>query len=348
MLPLLTAAPLAIAQAVPNAAHKADPRIATLLSDLGKTQSPMQAAISPDGTTVAWSARSKDGVVIHLSSVNNPDPAKDKVIGTGLAGGDAKCGNALPTWSPDGESLAFVSTCTGKAAGQAQIFAWSKATGQTKQITHVTGSIEAPAWSPDGKAIAFLFVENATRTAGALDAMKPPSGVIGEDGVEIQRIAAVDVTNEAFTQMTPADLHVYEFDWAPDSQALAFVAAKPPGENTWWIAQLYIGGVFRDGQGHLINGATFKDQLGMVPKSILNTTTVTGPLHGLQIAVPRYSPDGKQIAFIGGLMSDQGSTGGDVYRHPLSPVASPGIVTPNRAASPAYIHWVDDFEDRHL
>ena len=40
---------------------------------------------------------------------------------------------------------------------------------------------------------------------------------------------------------------------------------------------------------------------------------VPGPLHGLQIAVPRWSPDGKTIAFIGGLMSDQGSTGGDVW-----------------------------------
>ena len=45
---------------------------------------------------------------------------------------------------------------------------------------------------------------------------------------------------------------------------------------------------------------------------------VTGPLHGLQIAVPRWSPDGKQIAFIGGLMSDQGSTGGDIYLIPAT------------------------------
>ena len=37
--------------------------------------------------------------------------------------------------------------------------------------------------------IAFLYVEGATRPAGALAAMKPPSGVIGEDGVEIQRVA---------------------------------------------------------------------------------------------------------------------------------------------------------------
>ena len=51
----------------------------------------------------------------------------------------------------------------------------------------------------------------------------------------------------------------------------------------------------------------------MQPKAILAPAEVAGPLHGLQIAVPRWSPDGKQIAFIGGLMSDQGVTGGDVW-----------------------------------
>ena len=33
----------------------------------------------------------------------------------------------------------------------------------------------------------------------------------------------------------------------------------------------------------------------------------------LQIAIPRWSPDGKSIAFIGGLMSDEVSTGGDLF-----------------------------------
>jgi Tol biopolymer transport system component len=49
------------------------------------------------------------------------------------------------------------------------------------------------------------------------------------------------------------------------------------------------------------------------PKAILAPERFPAALHGLQIAVPRWSPDGKAIAFIGGLMSDQGSTGGDVW-----------------------------------
>jgi dipeptidyl aminopeptidase/acylaminoacyl peptidase len=75
------------------------------------------------------------------------------------------------------------------------------------------------------------------------------------------------------------------------------------------------------------------------PQSILDPTQVSGPLRNLQIAVPRWSPDGKQIAFIGGLMSDQGSTGGDVYLIPATG-GEPRDITPGRPTSVAFIHWI--------
>ncbi len=62
-------------------------------------------------------------------------------------------------------------------------------------------------------------------------------------------------------------------------------------------------------------------------------------MHGLQIAVPRFSPDGKQIAFIGGLMSDQGSTGGDVWVVPASGSQTPTDITPNIDGTPTWIAW---------
>ncbi len=153
--------------------------------------------------------------------------------------------------------------------------------------------------------------------------MKAPSGVIGEDGIEVQRVAIVPVDASAPAapeQVTPANLHVYEFDWAPNSKGLAYIAANPPGENNWWVAKLYT------------------QTLGAEAKAILAPAEVAGPLHALQIAVPRWSPDGKQIAFIGGLMSDQGSTGGDVWS-----VSSQGgtltNLTPARQSSPSWIEW---------
>jgi dipeptidyl aminopeptidase/acylaminoacyl peptidase len=299
-----------------------DARIGQLIEALGKTRTPSSAAISPDGTTVAWAVRTREGSQIHLTDVANPDPAKEKIVGTGS--GATSCESSEPKWSPDGMWLAFVSDCTANAdkSGQEQVFMWSKKTGESKKLTQLVGDIDSLAWSPDGKAIGFLFVENATRSAGALAAMKPWEGVIGEDGVEIQRVGVVDVASGSFSQVTPATLHAYEFGWSPDSKRLVFVAANPPGENNWWVAQLYT-----------------EDIAGGQPKSILDTTKVSGSLHGLQIAVPRWSPDGSRIAFIGGIMSDQGSTGGDIYVIPATG-GEPKNVTPDRAGSVAFIGWI--------
>jgi dipeptidyl aminopeptidase/acylaminoacyl peptidase len=297
-------------------------RVGALLDTLGASKTPTSAAISPDGLSVAWTVRTKQGSQIHLTDIANPDPAKDKIVTIGSS--EASCDNSEPKWSPNGQSLAFISDCAAKTenVGQAQIVVWSKNTGEANELTHLVGGIDSLAWSPDGKTIGFLFIENATRNAGALAAMKPWSGVIGEDGIEIQRVGIVDVTSKAFSLATPGNLHVYEFDWSPDSKHLAFVAANPPGENNWWVAQLYTEEIAHP-----------------QPKSILNTGKVSGPLHGLQVAVPRWSPDGSQVAFIGGLMSDQGVTGGDIYLIP-SAGGEPRNLTPGRAASVVFIGWI--------
>jgi dipeptidyl aminopeptidase/acylaminoacyl peptidase len=284
---------------------------------------PGSVAISPDGTTVAWTMRGAGGSSLHVTSIT--DSSKDTTITPSAA--PAGCAKDAPVWSPDGNWLAFTSNCIGdKPAEQSQIFFWSKTDGSVKQLTHVKGLFKQAAWSPDGKSIAFLFVENATRSAGALDAMKPWSGVIGEDGVEIQRIYSVSVADGNGAWLTPEKLHVYEFDWSPNSHDITFIAANPPGENTWWIAQLYVS------------------PLGGQPKVIFDPNTTKSELHGLQIAVPRYSPDGKKIALIGGLMSDQGSTGGDVWVVNADGTGSAMDVTPKIDGTPCFEAWLSDKE----
>ncbi len=309
-----------------------DARIGALIETLGKTVTPTSADISPDGSTVAWAVHTKEGSQIHLSDVSNPSPTTDKTVSPATAA--PGCSSTDPTWSPDGQWLAFVSDCNAgpDKPGQDQVFLWSKKTGQSTQLTHLVGNIDSLAWSPDGKSLGFLFVENATRSAGALAAMKPWSGVIGEDGVEIQRVGVVNIASQQFKQVTPYNKHIYEFDWSPDSKRLAYVAANPPGENNWWIAELYTQDL-SEGSGS-VHG-TEKSSVHM----LLDTNAISGPLHGLQIAVPRWSPDGTRIAFIGGLMSDQGATGGDLY---LIPAAGgpPTDLTPGRPASIAFIGWV--------
>jgi dipeptidyl aminopeptidase/acylaminoacyl peptidase len=294
-----------------------DPRLSQTRTGSARLKAPGSVAISPDGTLIAYTVRglaTPDARSIRLMDYPVGSD-RERLVSAG-----PNCSNSDPVWSPDSKTLAFTADCS---AGQEQIYLYSRGTGEVRQLTHVTGLFDQAAFSPDGKSIAFLFVENATRSAGALAPMKPWSGVIGEDGIEIQRVYEVNIATGHGDFLTPATLHVYEFDWSPKSSSIAFIAANPPGENTWWIAKLY------------------SEVSGAEPKVVFDPNTTKTAMHGLQIAVPRFSPDGSKIAFIGGLMSDQGSTGGDIWVVPAAG-GDPTDVTPNIDGTPTYEAWLDN------
>jgi dipeptidyl aminopeptidase/acylaminoacyl peptidase len=288
-----------------------------VLSSLSRGHYVGQVAVSPDGARVAWIEGGSGIRVAPISDLSKAEPVVD----------NPHCSERDIAWRPDSKALAYFVDCEG---GHEELYLSHLDGAEAQQLTKLNGYVNEPAFSPDGTKVAFLYVANATRPAGALAAMKPPAGVIGEEGIEIQRVAVADAaatTPEAPQEITPANLHAFEFDWSPDSKSLAFIAAEPPGENNWWTAKLYT------------------QLLGGEAKAILAPTEVTGPLHNMQIALPRWRPDGKAIAFIGGLMSDQGSTGGDVWLISTQGGAEGGHLrdlTPERTSTPAWIHWDGD------
>lgn len=319
---------LAFAQTSATAPAK-DPRIGEIVTQLEAVRAPRQTAISPDSKWVAWVVRAQEGrgSVIETAPLDNPS-ATFQI--TACAEGKQGDENEI-AWSPDSTKLAFFSDCNSEHQ-QGLYVAEPAAKTPAHRLTTFHGYANEPQWAPNGESIAFLYVKGATRPAGALAAMKPPSGVIGVEGLEVQGVAEVYLKEENSEPqiVTPDNLHVYEFSWAPQSSQIAFVAAPPPGENNWWIAKLYTQTL----HGHQPMNS---DQ----PKVIVDPTSGHSPIFGLQIAVPRWSPDGSQIAFISGLMSDQGSTGGDIYTVPSSG-GEPKDVTPGRKASPAWFLWIDE------
>ena len=301
-----------------------DPRIPEIIHNLEKVKHIRETRLSPDASRIAWNITYQG---IDITDIKDPaHPGKPRHV-TACAAGTHGTEESL-AWSPDSRHLAFFSDCT--ADHKTSIFIADTDTDAAPHaLKPLDGYAKDLAYSPDGKFLSFLYVEGATRESGALAAMKPPSGVIGVEGLEVQRVAAVDAASGELVQITPPGLHVYEFDWSADSKELAYVAAPPPGENNWWVAKLYT---------QHAEQPFARDSLTFPPQPIFDPNTTSGPLHGLQIAVPRWSPDGKQIAFIGGLMSDQGATGGDLYVIP-SAGRDPVNLTVDRHETASWISW---------
>ncbi|MEO8746900.1 MAG: S9 family peptidase [Rhodanobacter sp.] len=307
------------ADSLTDAATKA--RITQIMQLLDKVDRFSGVAVSPDGKHVAWTLNAGDGDRVQLADADGTH-VRDLQLADALKG----CSESHATWSPDGKSIALLSNCgSGKNRAQQDIYLVdaNAAKPLAKRLTHLDGYAHDLTWAPGGHYLGILYVAGDTHLIGATDATKAQVGMIGVTGVENQGVAAVDASNGSVRTITPSSLFAYEYSWSPDASQIAYVAAPPPGTNNWWVAQVY----------------TQATQGQAEPRSIVDPNTVTGSLHGLQVAVPRWSPDAKNIAFIGGLMSDQGATGGDIYVVPANGDAPPVDVTPGIHITPSWVTW---------
>jgi len=289
------------------------PPIETVLSTLQRVQEYDGTAVSPDGKRVAWVRKlpNAKGALklgeIEIASLSAPKEKPRRITG---ARDGRNADERWPAWSPDSQTLAFRSDAA--EAGQAQVWIAPASGGAPRPITRVKGQISDLRWSPDGRSIAFLFVEGSSQETGALTAYKPDSGPVLET-IEEQRIAVADVATGRVRPVSPANLYVYDYDWSPDGKTFAAEAAEGSGTNNYWIAQLYTV----DG----VSGRT---------KSIWKPP--------LQIGCPRWSPDGREIAVIHGIMSDEGLTGGDIWTVPAAG-GTPKNRTDGMKASASALVW---------
>jgi dipeptidyl aminopeptidase/acylaminoacyl peptidase len=156
-----------------------------------------------------------------------------------------------------------------------------------------------------------LATADATKEVGRAEAGAPIEGEV-QTRFDEQRIAVVE--NARLRFVSPPDLYVYEYAERPDGSFVG-TAAHGDGDSNWWVAGLY--GFGADGSARLL----FQP----------------GPRE--QLASPVVSPDGRAVAFVGGWMSDFGSTGGDAWRLDLAPGATPVNLTPGLPATVTGLDW---------
>ena len=297
---------------------KAFPRISLLAVVLATAA---QAGAAPIALR-NYRALALDAAGAHIAGIESDDPGglpaqpHSKIVVRAVEGGKivaeydpcATCSYDEPAWSPDQKSLSFIASDS--KAGNATVYVATD--GKLAALAVIKGIGNSARWAPDGKQLALLATVDAKKLTGAAEAGARQVGEIGAEEDE-QRIAVVAAHGGALRLVSPADTFVYEYDWTPDGKGFVATSAKGNGDNNWWIATL--------GHVDLASGAL---------------RTLAAPK--MQITVPRVSNDGKTVAFIGGLMSDFGVVGGDVFTVPLAGGEVRNI-TPGFAGSFNTIAW---------
>ncbi len=197
-----------------------------------------------------------------------------------------------PRFSPDGKRLAY--------QAEGQVWLVDLATKTKRQLTHLSGGAEGQTWSPDGKWLAFLSTtvpsgneaENVaylksrkdSKVTGRLytklmfrhwNAWKDARQVshlfvVPADGSTAPRDLTAGLTTDVpnFADVSAGD----GYDWAPDSQTLAFDSHPDQTQATSTNGEIY--------EVSLKGGA---------PKKVSDNPAMDN--------TPRYSPDGKYLAW---------------------------------------------------
>jgi dipeptidyl aminopeptidase/acylaminoacyl peptidase len=265
-------------------------------------------ALSPKGDLVAAvesvevsdSAEEAHGLLVVRSR------ADGAVVGTYDPCGECRYSGA--TWSPDGKALAFVASDGKAMTASLQVLE----AGKLRVATSFKGLLATPRWSPDGKTLAVLATADPHKESGATQAGAARVGDIDAQPDE-RRVAVLPAAGGEPRFVSPGDTFVYEYAWTPDGKGFVASAAKGDGDNNWWVAKLLAFDADKEGAREIAAPAT-------------------------QFNQPRVSPDGKTVVFIGGLMSDFGPVGGDLYAVPFAG-GTPVNKTPGFKGSFSSVAW---------
>lgn len=270
------------------------------LADMFAMKRVASPALSPDGKWVAYNLTTAD----LAANKNFTDLWMSPV-----SGGSAKQLTTHPSfdgnaaWSPDGKWIAFESL----RSGIRQLWLLSTDGGEPKQFTRIAGAASQAVWSPDGTSIAYVsevFPEYSDKPFGESDALnkkrleeleggKVRAKIIThllyrhwDEWVDGKRkhIFIQPVEGGEPRDLTPGDRDAVptsqtfsggiDFAFSPDGREMAYTATPIPVHEEAWSTNHDIYTV---------------PVAGGTPKQLTVNPAADG--------APRYSPDGKYIAY---------------------------------------------------
>jgi len=164
-----------------------------------------QSAFSPDGRKIAMTAQHQGKDVLYIIDVESGKRSKPFDLPLESVTG--------PTWSPDGQRLAF----SGSYGGITDLcLVNADGTGFRRLTRDRYGDLQ-PQWSPDGKTIAFA----SDRDSASFDLLKFNPWRITLLDVETGRVSVLP--GQAGLNLNP--------QWAPDGRSIAYISDRAGSAN---------------------------------------------------------------------------------------------------------------------
>lgn len=259
--------------------------------------------VSPDGARIAYVLTRADMV----RSAYDADVWVINADGSGDTQLTRSGGNdTSPKWSPDGKTIAFLSDRDGRTA----VWLLNASGGEAWKLTSDSTGVRMFEWSPDGKSIAYVMPDPAPPEEEKKDAR-----VVGE-GTRYVHLYVAEVATHAARRVTKGDFSIARLSWSQDGAHIAIDQLPGNGLDDLYRSDIAI--------------VDIKD--GSIRPLVVRPGMDTSP---------RWSPDGKSIAFI--------STGGvhDWLREQqlyVVPAAGgePRVAAPEYGRSPDDFAWDDD------